>query len=179
MADVVTLFRTFRDTLFQQLESHQQSLSPDAQQVVRRALDGLGTVSAAGVEGALRAFFDHPPSHVTAVNSLDHSLFVTPIAFPGCSFPLREVLTAFSKIPMAYGSLWLGLLDVAQAANPGQIQSAPGRAFIQQQMVGGAMATTSTDPPPIGGLNPSQLEGMLCSVLGAFPRVSPVIGRVR
>ena len=125
-------------------------------------------------EAAIRAYFDQPPAHIAAVNSLDHNQFLHPLIVPNvCSIPLREVLEAFSCLgPIPYGRVWLSLLDVAELANPAQVRTAEGRAYIQKQI--NQPITT------VPGVVPSmeQLDGIMKSVLGGFPGLQDCLGKI-
>ena len=108
-------FLAFLDVLAQQLATH---IAPGVQRsMLEEVITGLRTGVVDAPDDILRTFFDQPPAHAVAVKTLDHSQFASPVPFPGRPFPLREIMAAFSHLPQAYGSLWLGLLDVAQAAN--------------------------------------------------------------
>lgn len=159
-------FCVLRDTIVQQIDAN--PLDPAVRAQLQAVIANLAAVPAEGADAVLTAYFEQPPSHVAAVNTLDHSQFVTSIPFTGCLFPLRDVLLAFSKLPAAYATIWLALLDVAQASNPSQIQSGPGRAFIQQQMLSTTVSNVNVPQPP-------QLDGMLNTILGAFPDAFPGI----
>lgn len=139
-------------------------------------------------DGALTAYFDQPPAHVVAVNTLDHTQFVCPLSVPGVgSLCLQSILQQFSgRGPVPYGKVWLALLDVAEAANPVQLRTKEGRAYIQQQM---ATHNDGTDgkgcAPPIPGesmqpMMPSsaQLDNLMGTVLSAFPGLQDCISKI-
>ena len=45
---------------------------------------------------AVRCYFEQPPAHIAAVNTLDHTQFVHPLLVPNiCSIPVRDVLEAY------------------------------------------------------------------------------------
>ena len=123
------------------------------------------------VEEAIIAYFDQPPAHVAAVNSLDHSQFLNPLNIPGAgAICLRTVLETFSrKGPIPYGSMWLPLLDVAEKANPSQVRAREGREYIQQQM---AVTTIPSAP------SAQQLDNIMGSVLSAFPGLQECVGKI-
>ena len=125
-------------------------------------------------EAAIRAYFDQPPAHIAAVNSLDHNQFLHPLVVPNvCSIPLREVLEAFSCLgPIPYGRVWLSLLDVAELANPAQVRTAEGRAYIQKQ-INHSITTVPTGPPSM-----EQLDNIMKSVLGGFPGLQDCLGKI-
>ena len=55
--------------------------------------------AAIATEPAVRTFFEQPPAHVAAVNSLDHSQFVGPLHIPNItSIPLRDILIRMSLL---------------------------------------------------------------------------------
>ena len=127
---------------------------------------------AQGIEGPLRGFFEHPPSHIAAVNALDHTQFTGPILLPQGSFPIGDVLNVCSKLgPMHFGEVWLALVDVAEAANTKAINGAAARTYLRQQ--------TS----PLTAMVPSQeqLNGIMGSImpmLGAFPNLRDSVMRI-
>ena len=144
---------------------------PACVEQLRGVLTPVAQMAPGDGEPVLRSFFEQPPSHIAAVNSLDHTLFANDLVFAACTLSLRQVMAAFCNIPKAYGPLWLLLLDVAEAANPEGVQADAGRAYIQQQLgglVGGAPAAP----------NPAQLEGMLGSILGAFPGLQECVSKI-
>jgi hypothetical protein len=132
-------------------------------------------------EVVLRTYFDQPPAHAVAVNTLDHSQFLIPVALPGCPFPLREVLAAFSHVPIIYSDLWpgrrcgpwprrrLALLDVAECSNAcAALNCSAGREYIRAQR--------AADTAPLVAL-PS-MDGLLGGVLAAFPGFQECMARI-
>ena len=163
-------FLTFCDMLLRSAKEH----LPDqaCQENLHSVLMPVTQVTASDGEPVLRSYFEQPPSHVAAVNSLDHTLFTNDLVFPACTLSLRQAMSVFSNIPRAYGPLWLALLDVAQLANPDGVQADAGRKYIQQQL--GVMVT----PASGGGGGTAQLEGMLGSILGAFPGLQDCMSKI-
>ena len=74
----------------------------------------------ASVDAAVRAYFEQPPAHVAAVNSLDHTQFMHALVIPNvCSIPLRDVLEAFSCLgPIPYGRIWLHFFFLQRLPTP-------------------------------------------------------------
>jgi hypothetical protein len=163
-------FLVFCETVHRCTQEH---LTPECATQLQHVLTPVVQVVAGEGEPVLRAYFEQPPSHLAAVNSLDHTLFVNDLAFSTCSLSLREVMAVFSKVPGAYGPLWLALLDVAQAANPQGVQADAGRAFIRQQM--GSVAAQPPTPPP---RDTAQLEGILGNLIGAFPGLQDCMSQI-
>ena len=110
---------------------------------------------------------------------------------------LCDLLAPFKSIGLgAYGDVWLRLLDVAEAAGPGTFQNAgSAREYIrmrQQQpppQPGDAVpaATFGSGDPLTGGggaaasmmmPSPAQLEGVLQTVLGAFPGLRDGVAQI-
>ena len=169
-ASLFERFQTFLCTLRLLGESH----LTDSEN--KQRLDGLlGNLQKlppdpVGTEAALRTFFCNPPAHVMAVKALDHSQFVTPLSLASGAFPMGDVLHMFSGLgPKVYGTLWLHLLDVADLAND-SITTQSGRQFLRGQIAGesNAPALPLATIPSVG-----QIEGMMSTVLGAFPGLQP------
>ena len=169
-----TAFQTFCDTVLRVGASH--AADPQCTEQLREVLAPAQALAAAEGEPVLRAYFESPPSHVAAVNTLDHTLFANDLVFPTCSLSLRQMLGAFSHLPVAYGPLWLALLDVAQLANPQGVQTDAGRHYIVQQMAAGAGAGVVAAPSP-GPAGPN-LEGILGNILGAFPGLQDCVNKI-
>ena len=131
----------------------------------------------ASVDAAVRAYFEQPPAHVAAVNSLDHTQFMHALVIPNvCSIPLRDVLEASSCLgPIQYGWIWLPSLDVAEIANPTHIRAKDGRDYIQQQM---SLTPVVATPPSSSVPSMEQLDGIMKSVLGWFPGLQECIGKI-
>lgn len=163
-------FLSFLDAVSRCMASGQVSMTDDQRTSLQ---GGIATVrqldGGADCEAALRAYFDQPPAHLVAVNTLDHSQFVLPLRFPaaGVQFPLRDVLALFSSVPQAYADLWMALLDVAQLAN-GTLNCEAGREYIRAQ------ATTA----PGTAAAPPSLDSLLGGVLSAFPGFQDCMSRM-
>ena len=172
MTGVWTTFVTFCSTLLRTAEAHM----PDEAQ--RSALaQRIAAVAALTEEQGtpvVIAFFEQPPAHIAAVNALDHSQFISPLAFPALPpLCLRDLLEAFSRLgPVPYGLVWLALLDVAEAANPVAVQGclAAGREYIRQQI--------NPSLPVVAMPSPTQLEGMLGTLLGGFPGLQECVNKI-
>jgi hypothetical protein len=175
--DWMTLFQAFQRwgelllPLAAQIQPPSESLNTQLQQT----FSVLTPAHSGAVEEALIDYFDQPPTHIAAVNALDHSQFVNPLTIPGVgTLCLRSMLELFShQGPGPYGQVWLSLLDIAEKANPNQIRAQEGRDYIQTQM-----SITATPPtvPPIPSA--AQLDTIMGSVLNAFPGLQECIGKI-
>lgn len=142
-------------------------------------------------ERALQMFFTEVPAHISAVSNLDHSQFVNPLCLsPAVRINLCNVLAPFKALGLGvYGDVWLRLLDVAEAAGPGTFQNTgSAREYIrirQQQVQVDALPPDAGLAPPrdpfSGGVSmpsPAQLDGVLQTVLGAFPGLRDSVSQI-
>ena len=143
--NVCALFYTFLETVLQKVNT--QMPEGPMQTDVRNSV--MSFIGVALSEKHICDYFEHPPAHVAAVNTLDHTQFTGPLVVfrvgcsawrrltmtsPGGSFPLTDVLGVCSKFgPVHYGEVWLALVNVAEAANPTAINSSAIRAYLRQQ----------------------------------------------
>ena len=171
MADVWTQFTAFCDTLLRTAEEHMKDEAARAS-LAQHVTPARNAVPVSGA-AAIVAFFEHPPAHRAAVNALDHTQFVQSMTLcEGISLPLRDIMEAFSKLgPVPYGTVWLALLDVAEASGV-QGHLAACRDYIRQQM----------SPPTAGPLvnipNNAQLESLLSTILGGFPGLQECVNKI-
>ena len=157
-------FKTFQDTV---VGLANQYIQDEAKRTAAGAMFAPFSNPDVGpiTESALRAYFEQPPAHVAAVNSLDHAQFVNPLVVPNvASVPLRDILGEFSALgPVPYGTVWLALLDVAEIANPVGIRTKESRDYVRQQMNSPNHALSIPSAP--------QLDSIMSSILSAFPMV--------
>jgi hypothetical protein len=127
-----------------------------------------------GVAHALRTYCGGEiPASREAILSLNHGALPNCLVLNGQCVNLSAILDAFSATGhVACGRVWLSLLDVADAAQPGNngADTAQARKFIQSKMglvssecgmdVSVRQGTTNPLPP---------LDQLLGSVLGTFP----------
>ena len=134
-----------------------------------------------GGVAALQTFFA-TPSHRVGVQTLNCSLFLTPIPFSGHPVPLGDILTFFSGLRgVCYGRVWTHLIDVAE--NAGVTDVGPARDFVRQQMTAsGTVVPVSGTAGPAPTGNPSTgslpFDGILQSVVAAFPGLSDCMDNV-
>ena len=116
---------------------------------------------------AVQDYFTCVPSHVLACTDLDFQKFsaTTPlhIAEQRPGLQLHHILEIFSKTtPQVYGSIWLPVLDVADAVTPPNANHRPGlsraRMHLQSQM--------NNANPLYQGVDPSMaLDGVMRNIL--------------
>ena len=178
MTNVCDRFRAMCDIILHTAETHLPDTETRTQlcDAVRGLVSMDSPMVSSEVESSVRSFFEQPPAHTAAVNSLDHTQFVAPLALSGGrTLAIRDILSAFSSIPVAYGTVpgpapqlrgglaaWLAVLDVAEAACPRMMACDAARAYIRQQI--GGPAPSQAGPAP--------LQSVISSILGAFPGFS-------
>lgn len=124
-------------------------------------------------EEALRTYFSDCPAHIHAVKTLDHSQFLNPLVLGESRINLGEILDVFSsKGPQPFGKIWLGLLDLAHAANPNVIDITQGKSFIAERM------NTVAIQPTRGLGDGAPLEGILQSLIGSFPGLGDCMNNI-
>lgn len=80
---------------------------------------------------ALRDFFLAAP-HRTAIQTLDYTLFRTPINFTERPFPLYDTMALFSTLGKElFGRVWIELIDVAKASGVPDVDAA--RKYAREQ----------------------------------------------
>lgn len=147
-------------------------------------------MSAAMTEVLVRYFSD-VPSHQQAVMQLDVSLFtndipVPTVAPPPVSVPLGAILGRFSQLgSVVFGTVWLSVLDLAEACNPTGINVTEARAFIHRSM---QQAEQQNNQPHSGGSPPhsavfdlpnqAQMDGLMQSIMGAFPAIGEQVAQL-
>lgn len=131
----------------------------------------------------LVAYFVDVPAHRSACVQLDQSLFVNPIRFPNTTVHLGAILDHFSPLgPHAFGQIWMSVLDLAAACNP-EIPVGSARDYIKQRMNTVGHPNTTTAAAAAGALpfelpNQAQLDGILSSVMSAFPGLSDCVQQI-
>lgn len=111
------LFRSFLNTVLHAVDSASNDLA--LRMDVRSRMTPFQ--SAMGNRDAIRDYFQHPPSHVVAVNTLDHTRFTgsenmprrwgailwpRPLPLMQGSFPLPDIMAICSKLgPVHYGEV--------------------------------------------------------------------------
>lgn len=127
-----------------------------------------------GGAAALFTYFG-TPSHRVAIQTLNCSLFLTPIQFPGYAVPLGDILTVFSGLGgVRYGRIWTKLIDVAEAA--GVTDVGPARDFVRQQMGGDGAVVESASAPTHP--TPENLDAIFQSLTTTFPMLSDCMDTV-
>ena len=157
---------------------------------------------------AVRCYFEQPPAHIAAVNTLDHTQFVHPLLVPNiCSIPVRDVLEAYPFFAFLQNIMKRGMVTSIQLSGSHSLPGLflKGRVYANQPVLYGRVWLPLLDVAEIA--NPSQirakegrdfiqqqmsltpvappampsmeqLDGILKSVLGGFPGLQECIGKI-
>jgi len=143
-------------------------------------LAAWGGAPGAGGAEVLRNFF-LTPSHRVAIQTLNYSLFLTPIPFDGHPFPLQDTMALFSPLGgVRFGRVWLGLVDVAEASGVPDVAAARNYAHAQTAQVqaggsGPGMAAQAAVP------SMAQIDSILQIFGSAIPgleEIKPMISQI-